>query len=162
VSGTVAYRPVSVVRSEHVVPERMPIRPVYARGCRGRVEIFPEFVEGLRDLEGCSHLYLVHHVHRCGQARLVVKPFLQDVNRGIFATRAPWRPNPVVLSIVEPVRREGNVPYVDHGDIPGGTPLLDIKPFASRFDHVCPTCNGGYDEVDEETARRRERREYDG
>ncbi len=92
----------------------------------------------------------------------MVKPFLQDVNRGIFATRAPWRPNPVGLSIVELVRREGDVLHVDYVDILDGTPLLDIKPYTSRFDHVCPTRNGWYDEVDEETARRRGRREYDG
>jgi len=65
VSGLVSYRPVGVVRSEHVAEERTPIQPVYARGCRGTVEIFPEFVEGLRDLEGFSHLYLVYHFHRC-------------------------------------------------------------------------------------------------
>ena len=161
-SGTVAYRPIGVIHSDHVVPERTPIQPAYACGCRGRVEIFPEFAEGLRDLEGFSHIYLLYHFHRCGPARLVVKPFLQDVERGVFSTRAPCRPNPVGLSIVELVRREGNVLHVDNVDILDGTPLLDIKPYTARFDRIDATRNGWQDEVDEDTAGRRGRREHEG
>jgi tRNA (adenine37-N6)-methyltransferase len=94
--------------------------------------------------------------------KLIVKPFLQDVERGVFATRAPSRPNMIGLSIVELVRREGNVLYLDGVDILDGTPLLDIKPYIARFDCVQTLRNGWQDEVDEETARKRGKRGYCG
>lgn len=158
----IAYRPIGVIRSDHLMEAQTPIQPACARGCRGRAEIFPQFAEGLRDLEGFSHIFLVYHFHRCGPARLLVKPFLQDVERGVFAMRAPCRPNAVGLSIVELVRREGNVLYLDNVDTLDGTPLLDIKPYTARFDRVETTRNGWQDEVDEETARRRGRRGHTG
>jgi tRNA-Thr(GGU) m(6)t(6)A37 methyltransferase TsaA len=98
---TCTYQPIGVVRSEHREAEKTPIQPVYAKGCKGCVEIFPEFAEGLRDLEGFSHIYLIYHFHQSRQVKLRVKPFLQDVDRGIFSTRAPFRPNPIGLSVVE-------------------------------------------------------------
>jgi tRNA (Thr-GGU) A37 N-methylase len=91
-----------------------------------------------------------------------VKPFLQDIERGVFATRAPSRPNAIGLSIVELVSREGNILYLDDVDILDGTPLLDIKPYTAKFDRVETHRNGWQDEVDEETARRRGQRGYRG
>ncbi len=88
----------------------------------------------------------------------MVKPFLQDVERGVFATRAPCRPNAIGLSIVKLLRRDGNTLYLDDVDVLDGTPLLDIKPYTARFDRIDGTRNGWQDEVDEETARRRGRR----
>lgn len=160
--AVISYRPIGVIHTEHTVEDRTPIQPAYARGCKGRAEIFPRFAEGLRDLEGFSHVYLIYHFHRCGPARLLVKPFLQDIERGVFATRAPCRPNAIGLSIVELVRREGNVLHIDHVDILDGTPLLDIKPYAARFDRIDTTRNGWHDEVDEETARQRGKRGHAG
>jgi len=154
----ITYRPIGVIRSERLVPEETPIQPVYAKGCTGRAEILPEFADGLRDLDGFSHIYLIYHLDRAGLARLVVKPFLQDIERGVFATRSPSRPNAIGLSIVELVRREGNVLHLDSVDILDGTPLLDIKPYTARFDTFETTRNGWQDEVDEETAQRRGRR----
>lgn len=159
---SVTYRPIGVIRSEHVAAELTPIQPAYAQGCKGLVEVCPEFEEGLRDLEGFSHLFLIYHFHQAGPAKLVVKPFLQDVERGVFATRAPCRPNAVGLSIVELVRREGNVLHLDGVDILDGTPLLDIKPYTAKFDCVETTRNGWQDEVDEETAVLRGRRGHIG
>jgi len=156
----IIYRPIGVIHSEHVVAERTPIQPVYARGCRGEVEIYPEFEEGLRDLEGFSHVYLIYHLHRAEPAQLVVKPFLQDAMRGIFATRAPCRLNAIGLSIVELIRREGNVLHLDCVDILDGTPLLDIKPYTAKFDCIKQTRNGWQDEVDEETAMQLGKRNY--
>ena len=160
--AVITYRPIGVIRSDHLLEEQTPIQPAYASGCTGRAEIFPEFAEGLRDLEGFSHIYLVYHFHRCGPSRLLVKPFLQDVLRGVFATRAPCRPNAVGLSVVKLVRREGDILHLDHVDILDGTPLLDIKPYTAKFDRIDPTRNGWQDEVDEETAGRRGRRGYIG
>jgi tRNA-Thr(GGU) m(6)t(6)A37 methyltransferase TsaA len=126
------------------------------------VEVFPELAEGLRDLEGFSHIYLVYHFHQSGPTRLVVKPFLQDVERGVFATRATCRPNPIGLSIVELVCREGSVLHINNVDILDGTPLLDIKPYTAKFDRIDTARNGWQDAVDEETARQRGRRGYFG
>ena len=158
----ITYKPIGVIRSEHVVADQTPIQPAYASGCKGRVEVLPELAEGLRDLEGFSHIYLVYHFHQSGPPRLVVKPFLQDIERGVFATRAACRPNPIGLSIVELVRREGSVLHINNVDILDGTPLLDIKPYTAKFDCIGTTRNGWQDEVDEETARRRGRRRYAG
>jgi len=151
----IAYKPIGVIHSGHTKPEQTPIQPVFAQGCKGTAHIFPEFAEGLNDLEGFSHVYLLYHFDRAGPAKLVVKPFLQDVERGVFATRAPCRPNAIGLSIVELVRREGNVLHLDGVDILDGTPLLDIKPYTARFDRLERTRNGWQDEVDEKTARER-------
>lgn len=161
-SGSIAYRPIGVIRSEHTKPKQTPIQPAYAKGCHGRAEVFPEFSDGLCDLDGFSHIYLLYHMHKAKPAVLRVKPFLQDVERGVFATRAPCRPNPIGLSIVELVRREGNILHLDGVDVLDGTPLLDIKPYTGKFDHIQTTRNGWQDEVDEETARKRGRRGYNG
>ncbi|MDY0186530.1 MAG: tRNA (N6-threonylcarbamoyladenosine(37)-N6)-methyltransferase TrmO [Syntrophus sp. (in: bacteria)] len=157
---SVIYRPIGVIHSEHTVPEKTPIQPVYARGCKGEVKVYQEFEDGLSDLEGFSHLYLIYHFHRAETAQLLIKPFLQDLIRGIFSTRAPRRPNAIGLSIVELIRREGNVLHLDGVDILDGTPLLDIKPYTAKFDFFKTTRNGWQDEVDEETARKRGKRDY--
>lgn len=155
-NGTsVTYMPIGVVRSGHFAEYATPIQPVYAEGCTGRAEIFPEFAEALQDIEGFSHLYLIYHFHRATSAKLIIKPFLQDVDRGIFATRAPCRPNSIGLSVVRLVRRDGNVLHLDGLDILDGTPLLDIKPYTAKFDLVQTARNGWQDDVDEETAWRR-------
>ncbi len=152
---SIAYAPIGVIHSAHTEPEKTPIQPVYSEGCEGRAEVFPEFAAGLRDVEGFSHIYLVYHMHKAGPTRLTVKPFLQDVERGVFATRAPCRPNPIGLSVVKLLRREGNILYLDAVDVLDGTPLLDIKPYTARFDCIQTTRNGWQDEVDEQTAWRR-------
>jgi tRNA-Thr(GGU) m(6)t(6)A37 methyltransferase TsaA len=158
----IQYKPIGVIHSEHTIAEETPIQPAYAKGCRGQAEIVPTYEEGLRDLDGFSHIYLIYHFHLSESVKLVVKPFLQDVERGVFATRAPSRPNAIGLSIVELVSREGNVLYLDGVDILDGTPLLDIKPYVARFDCVQTLRNGWQDEVDEETARQRGKRRYRG
>ena len=159
--AAISYNPIGVIHSEHVTAEQTPIQPAYAKGCKGRAEIFPEFAAGLQDLEGFSHLYLICHFDRAGSAKLMVKPFMEDVERGVFATRAPCRPNAVGLSIVELVRREGNMLHLDGVDILDGTPLLDIKPYTAKFDRIETTRNGWQDNIDEETAQRCGRRGYD-
>ncbi len=158
----ITLTPIGVIRSEHVVARQTPIQPAYAKGCKGRVEIFPEFAEGLQDLEGFSHIYLIFHFNQAGPMQLIVKPFLQDVERGVFSTRAPCRPNGIGLSIVELIGREGNVLSLDCVDILDGTPLLDIKPYTAKFDRLETSRNGWQDEVDEATAQNRGRREYNG
>jgi len=156
----ICYRPIGVIRSEHVAAKKTPIQPVYAKDCMGQAEVLPEFADGLRDLDGFSHVYLIYHMDRAGPASLLVKPFLQDVERSLFATRAPCRPNAIGLSIVELIRREGNILHVDGVDVLDGTPLLDIKPYVARFDCIQAARNGWQDAVDEQTAQRRGKRDY--
>ncbi len=158
----IVYRPIGVIRSEHTKAEDTPIQPVYAKDCKGEAEVFPEFAVGLRDVEGFSHLYLIYHFHQAGPTQLLVKPFLHDIERGIFATRAPCRPNAIGLSVVELIRREGNVLHLSGVDILDGTPLLDIKPYTAKFDRFETTRNGWQEEVDEQTADQRGRRGYIG
>lgn len=156
----ILYWSIGVIHSEHTIAENTPIQPVYAKGCKGYVEVCEEFAEGLKDLEGFSHIYLIYHFHQCRQVKLTVQPFLQDVNHGIFSTRAPFRPNPIGLSVVELTRIEGNILHLDGVDILDGTPLLDIKPYTAKFDLHDVKCNGWQDDVDEETAHRRGKRGY--
>lgn len=156
----ITYRPIGIIHSEHTITEKTPIQPVYAQGCKGRVLVFPEFAEGLRDLEGFSHLFLRYHFDRAAPEKLTVRPFLQDVERGLFATRAACRPNAIGLSIVELLRRESNVLNVGGVDILDGTPLLDIKPYSAKFDRIETTRNGWQDEVDDAIAQQHGRRGY--
>lgn len=153
-----SFQAIGTIHSRHHTAEQTPIQPVYAADFPGTVEVFPAFTDGLRDLDGYSHIYLLYVLDRAGEARLTVKPFLQDVERGIFSTRAPCRPNPIGMSIVPLLRVEGNILHVGALDILDGTPLLDIKPYSRRFDCLTVTRNGWQDEVDEAEARLRGRR----
>ncbi len=152
------FKPIGVIRTEHRSPEETPIQTVYAEGCLGQVEVFPEFAAGLRDLERFSHVFLLYRLHRAVGPELLVRPFLQDTLRGVFATRSPNRPNPLGLSAVRLVRREGRVLHVDGVDMLDGTPLLDIKPYAKRFDCLEDAGDGWLAEVDQDTAERLGRR----
>jgi tRNA-Thr(GGU) m(6)t(6)A37 methyltransferase TsaA len=136
-----------------------PIQPVFAEGVQGRAEILPEYAEGLQDLEGFSHIWLLYWFHQAGSPRLTVQPFLQDVDHGVFATRAPARPNPIGLSLVRIVRREGCILHLEDVDVLDGTPLLDIKPYVPRFDHRTDARTGWLEAIDEQTAQRRGRRQ---
>ena len=138
----ISYTPIGVIHSAHITADQTPIQPVYAKSCQGRAEIIPEFAEGLRDLEGFSHIYLIYHFHRAKTVKLTVKPFLQDVERGLFATRASCRPNPIGLSIVRLAKIEGTILHLADVDILDGTPLLDIKPYTAKFDCITTTRNG--------------------
>jgi tRNA-Thr(GGU) m(6)t(6)A37 methyltransferase TsaA len=161
-SDRVSFQVIGVIHSEHRKAEETPIQPVFAPDCKGRVEVFPSFAAGLKDIELYSHLYLVYHLDRIREVRLQTKPFLQDIEHGIFATRAPWRPNPIGLSIVKLVGREENVLQIEGVDILDGSPLLDIKPYSKRFDNIPTQRNGWQDDVDDATAWKRGRREYKG
>jgi tRNA-Thr(GGU) m(6)t(6)A37 methyltransferase TsaA len=132
---TVSYQPIGTIHTPFQGIEKVPIQPAAASGIRGTVEVSPAFAAGLQDLEGFSHVILLYHFHRVTQARLTVVPFLDDQPRGVFATRAPSRPNPIGLSIVRLLGIEGNVLHLENVDMVDGTPLLDIKPYVPAFDH---------------------------
>jgi tRNA-Thr(GGU) m(6)t(6)A37 methyltransferase TsaA len=130
----IIYQPIGIVHSPFKDPEGTPIQSVVARNTEAVIEIFPEYVEGMNDLEGFSHLYILFHCHLVKQKRLTVIPFLDTLPHGIFATRSPARPNPIGLSVVFLKKFAGNKLYVNHIDILDGSPVLDIKPYISQFD----------------------------
>lgn len=147
--------PIGVIHSPHRRAEETPIQPAYAAGVQGTAEIFAEYEEGLRDIEGFSHLHLIYAFHAAEPPRLTVIPYLEDTPRGVFATRAPCRPNAIGLSVVRLVAREGRVLRIEDVDILDGTPLLDIKPFVARFDARTDVRSGWHEAVDDDTAVRR-------
>ncbi len=157
-SDAICYRPIGIIHSGHHDPDHGPIQPCYADGCTGTVEVFEEFAKGLQDIEGYSHIYLLYHLDRAQPGSLLVKPFLQDIEHGIFSTRAPGRPNPIGMSLVRLLSREGNLLHIANIDTLDGTPLLDIKPYSRRIDCVIGTRDGWQDEVDDTTAAIRGRR----
>ncbi len=132
----IAYRPIGTIHSPFTEPEEMPIQPCGAMGVSGTVELFEEYAAGLKDLDGFSHLILIYHCHLSEGFDLEVKPFLDSAPRGVFATRAPRRPNSIGLSVVKLVSMSGRTLHIENADIIDGTPLLDIKPYVSTFDAV--------------------------
>jgi len=130
----IVYQPIGIIHSPFEDITGVPIQPTGACGIKGTVEIFPEFTEGLKDLEGFSHVILLYHFHRVQKSKLIVTPFMDSLAHGVFATRAPKRPNPIGLSIVKLLSIEQNILHVENVDIINGTPLLDIKPYVPEFD----------------------------
>lgn len=133
-SKVITYKPIGIVHSPFREPHGTPIQSIAAQGHEGTVEVFQEYSGGLADLDGFSHIILVCDFHLAKNPSLKVKPFLDDQTRGVFATRAPSRPNPIGISIVKLMSIEKNILYIDGLDIVDGTPLLDIKPYVPVID----------------------------
>ncbi len=131
---TFSYTPIGMIHSPFTDPKGMPIQPRGGVNVLGSVEIFEQFQEGLADLEDFSHLILIYHFHQSKGYSLTVTPFLDEHPHGLFATRAPRRPNPIGLSIVKLMQRKGNQLEVAGIDILDQTPLVDIKPYVPHFD----------------------------
>jgi len=131
----IRYEPIGTIHSPFQDLKGTPIQPTAAHGVAGTVEIKPPYADGLKDLDGFSHIILLYHFHCSNGPLLQVKPFLDDSVRGIFSTRAPRRPNPIGLSVVRLTGVETTTLYIDDVDIVDGTPLLDIKPYVPQFDH---------------------------
>ena len=113
---------------------KMPIQGTFEKEVLGRIELWPEYQAGLKDLDGFSHLVLIYYFHRCKEEKLVAKPFLEDVEHGVFAIRSPYRPNHIGLSVVKLEKVTENVVTFSEVDMLDGTPLLDIKPYVAHFD----------------------------
>lgn len=128
--------PIGTAHTKFKDPENMPIQPKGAAGVTGTIQIDPEFREGLKDLEGFSHIYLIFQFHKAARTSLKVIPFMDTKERGVFATRSPLRPNHMGLSIVELLKIEKGTLTVKGIDLLDGTPILDIKPYIENFDSV--------------------------
>lgn len=130
----IVYEPIGIIHTAMKEREGTPIQSAFGSEHRGHVELYEQYVEGLSDLDGFSHAYLLYHFHKSSGFSLKVRPFMDEVERGVFATRAPRRPNPIGLSIVTILGIEGNIINFSGVDILDGTPLLDIKPYIGDFD----------------------------
>lgn len=130
----VEFKQIGTIHSPHSDLTGMPIQPAGASGVRGTVEVLAEYADGLRDLDGFSHIILLYEFHRSQGFDLHVVPFLDSTPHGVFATRVPRRPNPLGMSVVRVDRVEGAVVHVLDVDVLDGTPLLDIKPYVPAFD----------------------------
>jgi len=133
----------------------MPIQPKGAKNTIGTIELDKEYTEGLADLEGFSHIYLLYIFHKAARTSLTVTPFMDTTPRGVFSTRSPLRPNHIGLSIVELVGIEKNLVKVRGIDILEGTPLLDIKPYIAPFDAVENSRSGWMKATTDEVAQKR-------
>ena len=137
-------RPIGVIHSPFEEKGQMPIQASRSQAI-GLAEIYPEFAEGLQDIEGFSHIILIYAFHLSSGYTLHVKPFLDDHERGLFSTRYPRRPNPIGLSIVHLMSRREDTLTFEGADVLNGTPLLDIKPYVPDFDHQTEVRTGWYE-----------------
>ncbi len=152
---SITFEPIGVIHSPFTKLEGMPIQPAWAAGVKGAVEVFPEYADGLKDLDGFSHIVLLYHFHRSKGHRLRVVPFMDAVERGLFATRAPKRPNAIGLSVVRLRKVEGRVLHIENVDILDGTPLLDIKPYVPAFDKATRVRTGWLEKARKTVTRKR-------
>jgi tRNA-Thr(GGU) m(6)t(6)A37 methyltransferase TsaA len=130
------FKPIGIIHSPFTNIEGMPIQPSAAKGIKGHIVISKDFVEGLCDLDGFSHIYLLYYFHLSKSYNLKVTPFLDDEQRGVFSTRAPKRPNPIGLSVVKLNKITLNILDIENVDTIDGTPLLDIKPYVQETDEI--------------------------
>jgi len=157
----ITFTPIGVIHSPFHNLSEMPIQPSSALSAPGTVEIFPQFAAGLKDLDGFSHIILLYHLHKVRRVELTVTPFLDTETRGVFATRAPLRPNPIGLSVVPLEKVEANLLYVSRLDVLDGTPLLDLKPFVPEFNDQAPIRIGWLEAARGEIAQARSDARFD-
>jgi len=150
----ITFTPIGTIHSPFSDPRDMPIQPVGARGIRGTIELDPAYATGLKDLTGFSRIILLYHLHRSEGYTLEVVPFLDTTPHGIFATRAPRRPNAIGLSVLRLVAVDGTTLHVEDIDILDGTPVIDIKPYVPAFD-AYPDERAGWLTTTSEAARTR-------
>ncbi len=130
----IIYKPIGIIHTPFNAPTGIPIQSSGGKGISGTIEIEPEYIPCLKDLDGFSHIILIYHLHLSKGYNSEVKPFMDKTLRGVFATRAPKRPNPIGISVVKLRKVRGGILYIKDLDIIDGTPLLDIKPYVPTVD----------------------------
>lgn len=128
--------PIGTIHTPYNQSVDVPIQSTLSDGVEGTIEIFTPYVDGLKDLDGFSHILLLFYFHRSEGYKLQVTPFLDDRLHGVFSTRAPRRPNMIGLSVVELVSLKDNILKIRNVDMIDGTPLIDIKPYVPVFDKI--------------------------
>jgi tRNA-Thr(GGU) m(6)t(6)A37 methyltransferase TsaA len=150
----IRYRPIGTIHSPFNDEEGMPIQGGFSEA-EGTVELDAEYADGLRDLDGFSHVILLYHFDRSDGYDLEPEPYMEDESHGVFATRAPRRPNPIGVSVVELTAVDGTTLHVRGIDILDGTPLLDVKPFVPAFNGVEDATIGWLEDAIGNESRRR-------
>lgn len=158
----IVFQAIGVIHSPHKEIPKTPIQPVFCDDIAGTVIVNEEYAAGLQNLDGFSHIYLFYYFNRSRVTRLRLKPYLSDRVCGVFATRAPHRPNKIGMSLVRLDKIEANILYVRDIDILDGTPLLDIKPYIGRFDSREDVRSGWQDRIENDVAHKRGQRDYEG
>jgi tRNA-Thr(GGU) m(6)t(6)A37 methyltransferase TsaA len=151
---------IGIIHTPFTNLEDMPIQPKGAKEIIGTIEINRELVEGLSDLEGFSHIYLLYKFHMAQRTALQVTPFMDTSRRGVYATRSPLRPNHIGLSLVKLEKIEDNIITVLGIDVLDTTPLLDIKPYIAAFDKVGESRSGWMQASEKDVARKRSDRRF--
>jgi len=154
------FQSIGIIHSPHKEISKIPIQPVFCNDIEGTIILNNRYTDGLKDLQGFSHIYLFYYFDRSQKTCLRLKPYLSDHEHGIFATRAPHRPNKLGMSLVRLDRIENNTLYVRDLDILDGTPLLDIKPYIQRFDSREDVKSGWQDTVLNDVATVRGLRDF--
>jgi tRNA-Thr(GGU) m(6)t(6)A37 methyltransferase TsaA len=138
----VELRPIGIIRTPFPTKDDAPIQGAFRPEAIGTVEVAEEFEAGLADIDGFTHLIVLYEFDRAAPVEMVRQTFLGDEPHGLFATRHPARPNPIGLTVVALLAREGRTLTVGGIDVLDGTPLLDIKPYIPRFDSVPDASEG--------------------
>ncbi len=146
------FKSIGIIHSPHKELSEIPIQPVFCNNIEGTVILNADLADGLRSLRDFSHIYLFYLFHKSPKTSLLVKPYLAEQEHGIFATRAPHRPNKLGMSLVRLTKIESNILHVKDVDILDGTPLLDIKPYIKRFDSREDVKSGWQDDVSDSIA----------
>ncbi|MBL7197081.1 MAG: tRNA (N6-threonylcarbamoyladenosine(37)-N6)-methyltransferase TrmO [Candidatus Omnitrophica bacterium] len=141
----IIIKPIGVIHTPYKDTKGMPIQGKFEKNIKGQIEIFPEYIHGLKDIEGFSHVILIYYFNKAKEEKLIGKPFLEDELHGIFAIRSPMRPNHIGFSVVKLKKIENNIITFSEVDILDNTPLLDIKPYVSHFDSRKDVKNGWLD-----------------
>jgi tRNA (adenine37-N6)-methyltransferase len=143
--NNIVIKPIGVINTPYTEPKGIPIQGTFEKGITGTVNVFQEYQQGLKDLDGFSHAILLYYFNKSKEETLMSKPFLEDVEHGIFSIRSPHRPNHIGISVVKIEKVKDGIITFSEVDILDGTPLLDIKPYVSHFDHRSNVKNGWID-----------------
>ena len=130
----ITLKPIGIIHTPYKESKGIPIQGKFEKDATGQVELFPEYRQGLKDIEGFSNIILIYYFDRSKDEKIISRPFLEDETHGIFSIRSPHRPNHIGVSIVKLGKVERNKITFSEVDILDGTPLLDIKPYVSHFD----------------------------
>ncbi|MFW9806493.1 MAG: tRNA (N6-threonylcarbamoyladenosine(37)-N6)-methyltransferase TrmO [Candidatus Thorarchaeota archaeon] len=139
-------QPIGILRTPFKSSNAVPIQSIKS-DAKGHIELLEEYRDGLESLDGFSHIILLYWFHKAKEPKMLMKPFLDNALHGIFAIRAPTRPNPIGISTVKLVRIEGTRLYFEGADMLDETPLLDIKPFVPDFDNRPLATSGWLDTI---------------
>ncbi|MFP3904653.1 MAG: tRNA (N6-threonylcarbamoyladenosine(37)-N6)-methyltransferase TrmO [Armatimonadota bacterium] len=148
---SIVLHPIGIIHTPFTERPGTPIQGIFQPDAEGTVEVSEEFADGLKDIEGFSHIYLLYHLHRSEGYSLHCKPYRDDEERGVFACRAPKRPNHIGLSVVRLIERDYNILRIGEVDILDKSPLLDIKPYVPKFDARSGARTGWLEESDDRT-----------